>query len=110
MPLVPRPRNPERQDAGAITPAGAGVEKIDSSRGRNVKNGVNSASDDVQALWALVEGGDARAEVKLADHYARGDGVIKSCGQAKVLLNAAAKRGDLEAKRKLYELEQTGCR
>jgi PilZ domain len=102
---------PIQQSAGVTPPsAGGPAARMDPpSRARDVKNSVSSASDDVQALWALVESGDTRAEVKLADHYARGDGVIKSCGQAKVLLNAAAKRGDLEAKRKLYELEQTGC-
>jgi len=100
------------QQAGA-TPSdntkGTTLEIDAPSRGRDIKHSSNLSTDDVQALWALVESGDTHAEVKLADHYARGDGVVKSCGQAKVLLNAAAKRGDLEAKRKLYELEQAGC-
>jgi hypothetical protein len=66
-------------------------------------------TNDVQALWSLVESGDTRAEVLLADHYLRGDGVARSCGQARVLLEAAVRRANSEAKRKLDELEQNGC-
>lgn len=66
-------------------------------------------TNDVQALWSLVESGDTRAEVLLADHYLRGDGVVRSCGQARVLLEAAVRRANPEAKRKLDELEQNGC-
>jgi hypothetical protein len=69
-----------------------------------------SLNEDVPSLWALVEGGDTRAELTLADRYIRGEGVTQSCAQARVLLEAAAKRGSDEAKRKLDELPQAGCR
>jgi hypothetical protein len=67
-------------------------------------------TEDVPSLWALVEGGDTRAELALADRYIRGEGVTQSCAQARVLLEAAVKRGSDEAKRKLDELPQAGCR
>ena len=67
-------------------------------------------TEDVPSLWALVEGGDTRAELTLADRYIRGEGVTQSCAQARVLLEAAVKRGSDEAKRKLDELPQAGCR
>jgi hypothetical protein len=67
-------------------------------------------TEDVPSLWALVEGGDTRAELTLADRYIRGDGVTQSCAQGRVLLEAAVKRGSDEAKRKLDELPQAGCR
>jgi TPR repeat protein len=57
-----------------------------------------------------VESGDTRAELTLADRYLRGEGVTQSCAQARVLLEAAAKRGNSEAQRKLDELPQAGCR
>ena len=105
LPLQLRRTGTNSGDARASPSSG-----VDSSLyGRDEKNRNNSTVADVQSLWALVESGDIRAEVKLADYYARGEGVIKSCGQARVLLNAAAKRGDLEAKRKLGELEHAGC-
>jgi hypothetical protein len=68
-----------------------------------------SAVDDVPSLWGSVENGDTHAEVTLANRYARGEGVPQSCAQARVLLEAAAKRGNVEAKQKLDELPQAGC-
>ena len=68
-----------------------------------------SASDDVSSLWTSVENGDTRAEVLLANRYLRGEGVPQSCAQARVLLEAAVKRGSMEAQQKLDELIQGGC-
>ncbi len=56
-----------------------------------------------------VEKGNPAAEILLADLFARGDGVIKSCSQARVLLAAAIKHGDSEAIRKLSALDASGC-
>jgi TPR repeat protein len=66
-------------------------------------------SEDVPSLWTSVENGDTRAEVALAIRYVRGDGVQRSCAQARVLLEAAIKRGSAEGKQKLDELAQAGC-
>jgi len=65
--------------------------------------------EDVPSLWTSVEGGDTRAEVVLASRYMRGDGVPQSCAQARVLLEAAVKRGSSEARQKLEELGKAGC-
>jgi hypothetical protein len=67
------------------------------------------AGDEVSSLWTSVENGDTHAEVALASRYVRGDGVPQSCAQARVLLEAAVKRGSTEAKQKLDELPQAGC-
>jgi len=64
---------------------------------------------DVPSLWTSVENGDTHAEVALAGKYVRGDGVPQSCAQARVLLEAAVKRGSAEAKQKLDELGRAGC-
>jgi len=45
----------------------------------------------------------------LADLYARGDGVPRSCDQARILLTAALKRGASEAGQKLRDLQSSGC-
>jgi hypothetical protein len=65
--------------------------------------------EDVPSLWTSVVNGNTRAEVTLASRYVRGDGVPQSCAQARVLLEAAVKRGSPEAKQKLGELGQAGC-
>jgi len=73
--------------------------------------GAQAASPvDAQSLWSQVESGDTKAELTLADHYLRGEGVTPSYAQARVLLQAAAKRGSTEAKQKLGDLPQAGCR
>jgi hypothetical protein len=70
---------------------------------------VEAAGDDVPALWTSVENGDTHAEVTLAARYVHGNGVPQSCAQARVLLEAAVKRGSAEARQRLDELGQAGC-
>ena len=65
--------------------------------------------EDVSSLWTSVENGDTEAEVALASRYVRGEGVPQSCAQARVLLEAAMKRGSSEARQKLSDLGQAGC-
>jgi hypothetical protein len=60
-------------------------------------------------LWAAVEKGNVKAEIRLADLYARGDGVTKSCDQAEELLRAAARKGSSEAYQELAQIIRRGC-
>lgn len=66
--------------------------------------------ETVQSLWDAVQAGSVSAEMSLAERFARGEGVIKNCDQARVLLKAAANKGNRDARLKLYELESGGCR
>jgi hypothetical protein len=68
-----------------------------------------SETDSVEALWGAVQAGSVSAEVSLAERFARGAGVNKNCDQAKVLMKAAADKGNREARLRLYELETQGC-
>jgi TPR repeat protein len=61
-------------------------------------------------LWKAVSKKNGRAAMLLADLYARGDGVSKSCDQARVLLMAAAKKGAVGAGERLQSLESGSCR
>jgi TPR repeat protein len=68
--------------------------------------------DSVEAakwLWRAVAKQNAHATVLLADLYARGDGVGRSCSQARLLLLAAAKKHTPDAAQKLRNLESQGC-
>jgi hypothetical protein len=69
-----------------------------------------NAGDSVESLWGAVQGGSVSAEMSLAERFARGEGVNKNCDQAKVLMKAAADRGNREARLRLYEMETAGCR
>jgi hypothetical protein len=67
------------------------------------------SSGQVRSLWSAVSQGNTSAEVTLAKLYLIGGGVPKSCDQAKVLLQAAAKKGNGEAIDKLSQISQQGC-
>jgi hypothetical protein len=71
--------------------------------------GHHDPADEVRSLWSAVGAGNTAAEVTLARLYLIGGGVEKNCDQAKVLLNAAAKKGNGEARDKLAQLYREGC-
>ncbi|HWY21010.1 MAG TPA: hypothetical protein VNX26_07295 [Candidatus Acidoferrum sp.] len=70
------------------------------------------ARDSGQAavwLWKAVGKGNATATMALSDLYLRGDGVPKSCDQARLLLDAAARKGSRTAGERLRNLRAFGC-
>jgi len=67
-------------------------------------------SVEATRLWSAVASGDSAAEVDLAQLYMKGEGVPRNCEQAKVLLRAAAKNGNGEARQELKKLQTRGCR
>jgi hypothetical protein len=71
-------------------------------------SGVGTA-DAVQLLWISVEKGNPNAEIALADLYWQGRGVPKNCDQTRILLAAAARKGNPEARRRLERFQQEGC-
>lgn len=72
--------------------------------------GVRDSSEAAKLLWKAVSKQNATAAVLLSDLYLRGDGVTRSCDQARLLLVAAAKRGAPQAAQQLRNLESQGCR
>jgi TPR repeat protein len=53
--------------------------------------------------------GNLAATLALSDLYLRGDGVPKSCDQARLLLDAAARKGGRSAADRLRNLRAFGC-
>lgn len=66
-------------------------------------------AEEVRALWTEVGKGNTSAEVTLAKLYLIGGGVTKNCDQARVLLRAAAKKGNSEAITQLVQITRQGC-
>ncbi len=83
--------------------------EVSAAPAKHVPSQQARVTEDVSSLWTSVENGDTGAEVMLASRYVRGEGVPQSCAQARVLLEAAMKRGSSEAKQKLSELGLAGC-
>ncbi len=73
------------------------------------KNGESSLPEAVRLLWVAVEKGNSNAEVALAELYRHGSGVAKNCDQTKILLTAAAKKGNAEAQKRLSQFLAEGC-
>jgi hypothetical protein len=71
--------------------------------------GVRDPSEAAKLLWRAVAKQNATAAILLSDLYVRGDGVPRSCDQARLLLVAAAKRGSPLAAQQLRNLESQGC-
>jgi hypothetical protein len=60
-------------------------------------------------LWSAVGAGDTSAEVTLAQLYVKGEGVPKNCEQARILLKAASRSGNLQAQEQLRKLNANAC-
>jgi hypothetical protein len=67
-------------------------------------------SEAAHELWSKIGAGDVTAEVALAQLYLSGDGVPRSCEQARVLLKAASRSGNTDAAKQLHNLKKRGCR
>ena len=63
----------------------------------------------VRLLWVAVEKGNTSAEIDLAELYWQGRGVAKNCAQTRILLSAAARRGNAEARKRLDAFQREGC-
>jgi len=68
-----------------------------------------NSSEAADWLWRAVSKKNAEATLLLADLYLRGDGVSKNCDQARVLLDAAARKGSKDAAERLRNLQAFGC-
>lgn len=74
--------------------------------------GTGEARDTNQAvkwLWKAIGKQNMTAMLLLSDLYLRGDGVPRSCDQARLLLDAAARKGKAEAAERLQHLQAFGC-
>jgi hypothetical protein len=68
------------------------------------------SAEAVQWLWKAVGKGNVEAAVTLSELYLRGDGVPKNCDQGRVLLDAAARKGNATAAERIQHLQNFGCR
>jgi hypothetical protein len=82
--------------------AEAGMQELETARryldGRGVPKDSSVAA---QWLWKSIAKKNTEALITLSDMYAAGEGVPKSCDQARLLLSTAAQKGSQEARDKL---------
>lgn len=97
------PSNPPPDQAGQQEYLSA--QDILKNKGSNEAN----LPEAVRLLWVAVEKGNSSAEISLAELYRAGQGVAKSCDQTRILLTAAAKKGNAEAQKHLDQFLKEGC-
>lgn len=101
--------------ANSSVPAGSdqnGEEELSTAEkylNRTNYAGVRDNQQAAQWLWKAVGKGNLAATMTLSDLYLRGDGISKSCDQARLLLVAAARKGKASAAERLRNLQAFGC-
>jgi len=104
-------RAPLAENTGDPGTGGDGSDEL--AVAQSYLNGRHGAPRDsaeaVRWLWRSVAKQNATATLLLSDFYLRGDGVSKSCDQARLLLDAAARKGKAAAGERLRNLQAFGC-
>jgi hypothetical protein len=110
-PLLAANRAPVAENTGVPGTVGDGSDEL--AVAQSYLNGRHGAPRDsteaVRWLWRSVAKQNATATLLLSDFYLRGDGVSKSCDQARLLLDAAARKGKAAAGERLRNLQAFGC-
>lgn len=95
----------------AETLVGNGAEEL--AMAQRYLNGTDgqerNRAEAAKWLWKAVAKDNADATLLLSDLYLKGDGVGKNCDQARVLLDAAARKGVKDAGERLRHLQAFGC-
>jgi len=101
---------PPRLAAPVPTEAGGAAELGMAEKFLNPPPGVARDSSEAAGwLWKAVAKKNLAATMLLSDLFLRGDGVPKSCDQARYLLDAAARRGEKAAAARIRNLQAFGC-
>jgi len=103
--------NPASQTATSppSTPVPADTGQTEFQRAEQYLNGTGVAADPAEAaqwFWRSLEKGNSGAAIPLAGLYLRGQGVSRSCLQARILLTVAARKGNADAAQRLSQLPE----
>jgi hypothetical protein len=94
--------------SSAVAADTSGAEEMAAAE-RYLNGTPRDSREATQWLWKAVGKGNLAATITLSDLYLRGDGVPKSCDQARLLLDAAARKGGRAAAERLRNLQAFGC-
>jgi len=99
---------PKSQPATADASAGAEDFAL-ATEYLNGRRGPRDSAEAAKFLWKAVGKENPSAILLLSDMYLVGDGVPRSCDQARLLLNAAVRKSVPHAAQKLRNLQTAGC-
>jgi hypothetical protein len=100
----------ERKSQAGSAP-GSGAEELATAQGylSGTEGQQRNRTEAAKWLWKAVAKHNADATLLLADLYLKGQGVGKNCDQARILLDAAARKGMKDAGERLRHLQAFGC-
>jgi hypothetical protein len=109
-PSSPAPATAPGEAGGVTASRGNGSEELVIAENYlNAKQGARDSSEAAKWLWKSMAKKNATAALMLSDLYLRGDGVAKNCDQARLLLDAAARKGVAGAGERIRNLQAFGC-
>jgi hypothetical protein len=97
------------EPASTLNPANGAAELAMAVDFLNGKTHSRNSEEAAKYLWRAVGKENPTAILLLSDMYLAGDGVPRSCDQARLLLTAAAKKSVPQAAEKLRDLLRSGC-
>jgi len=114
---VQTPPSTTTQNSLPVTPLSGGASSLGSEAGlaeysqalQLLHERSGDTSEALRLLWISVEKGNPSAELTLAELYWHGKGMARNCDQARILLSAAARKGNAEAQKQLRQFERDGC-
>lgn len=107
--LLPTGSSAVAVGAVAAGQSGAGDLAIAEDYLNGTSGMTRDSGEAAQWLWKAVSKRNVEAALALSDLYFRGDGVPKNCDQARLLLDAAARKGAPAAAARLRKLEASNC-
>jgi cytoskeletal protein RodZ len=108
-PRVSSPEAPAPQAADASNAQNGAAELALAEDFLNGRTHPRNSAEATKYLWRAVGKENPSAILLLSDMYLAGDGVPRSCDQARLLLSAAARKGVPQAAEKLRYLLRSGC-
>jgi len=103
------PSRTAAEPASTLNPANGAAELAMAGDFLNGRAHPRNSEEAAKYLWRAVGKENPTAILLLSDMYLAGDGVPRSCDQARLLLTAAAKKGVPLAAEKLRGLLRSGC-
>jgi hypothetical protein len=97
------------EPAATLNPANGAAELAIAEDFLSGKTHPRNSEEAAKYLWRAVGKENPTAILLLSDMYLAGDGVPRSCDQARLLLSAAAKKGVSQAAERLRDLLRSGC-
>ena len=103
-----RPKHTVAENSPVPGPGQGGAEELAMAE-KYLNGNPGGGREAAPWLWKAVAKGNLAATMSLSDLYLKGNGVPQNCDQARLLLDAAARKGSAAAGLRLRNMRAFGC-